>query len=233
MTKLKDQAQGAKTTELYFVLDRSGSMSSLANDAIGGFNSFVAEQQKVEGTANLTLVQFDNEYEIVHDSIDLKTVPVLTDEVYVPRGMTALYDAIGRTITTALAKKTDAIRILGIMTDGAENSSKEYTYESVKNLIKQAQEEHGWEILFLGANMDATQYAGNLGIRGKNIANVVASGAGINAAMKTMSFAASSYRGLVSGKGSLSAEQQQYLDAADSSNALDAVYANTAAAPQS
>jgi hypothetical protein len=214
----------AKTTNIYFVIDRSGSMQPMAAEAIGGFNTFVAEQQKLPGKANLTLVQFDNAYEIVHDAIDVKTVPVLTAEVYYPRGMTALYDAVGRTITKGIATSKEGEKnILVILTDGFENASQEYTHASLTVLMKKAQEELGWEVIFLGANMDAKHVAGGLGINLKNVATFDNSAKGAKDAITTMSFAASAYRSAAVG-GQLSAAAASFVNNADAD--LNDVYAS-------
>ena len=205
----------AKTTNIHFVIDRSGSMQSMAAEAIGGFNTFVAEQQKLPGKANLTLAQFDNAYEIVHDAIDVKTVPVLTAEVYYPRGMTALYDAVGRTITNGITKAKEGEKnILVILTDGFENASQEYTHASLTALMKKAQEELGWEVIFLGANMDAKHVAGGLGINLKNVATYDNRAKGAKDAITTMAFAASAYRSAAVG-GQLSAAATAFVNNAD------------------
>ncbi len=210
-------------TKLIFIADRSGSMDSMAKEVIGGFNAFVATQKEQAGEASLTYIQFDNEYEVVHEALPIKDVPQLTSLVYSPRGMTALYDTVGRAITEGLknAKEGD-LTVMNIITDGQENASKEYSYETVKTLIKLAQDAFGWEIVFLGANMDARAYAGDLGIKGKNIATFDASSLGATAAINTMNYASTSYRGVHTG--AATADMSTFASALDTSKALEDVY---------
>ena len=162
-------------TELICILDRSGSMSSIRNDAIGGFNTFLEEQKKEPGTTNLTLILFDNEYLKQIDNVDIQSVELLTKKTYVPRGSTALLDAVGRTINDVEArilslkksKKPDNV-IFCILTDGHENTSKEFKRSQIKKMIeeKQAndQKHNNWVFIFLAANQDAFAEAGSLGI---------------------------------------------------------------------
>ena len=221
MAKVKGKQ---KNVNIYFVVDRSGSMSSMAAEAIGGFNTFVAEQQKLPGNANLTLVQFDNAYEVVHDAIPVNTVPVLTEQVYFPRGMTALYDAAGRTIANGIAKSKEGEKnIFVLLTDGQENASQEYNHASLTALMKKAQEELNWEVIFLGANMDAKHVAGGLGINLKNVASFDNSAKGAKDAITTMAFAATSYRSAAVG-GQMSAAASAFVNNASAD--LDAVYAD-------
>lgn len=211
-------------TNLYFVADRSGSMNHMASEVIGGFNAYVEKQKAEPGEANLTLVQFDSEYEVVHKALPIKEVPELTSKVYFARGMTALYDAVGKTITEGLiSSNAGELNIITIMTDGAENASKEYSYEAVKALIKRAQDEFNWEVIFLGANMNAREYATNMGIKAKNVSNFAANGAGMLNAVNTMSFASSSYRGFASGT-VMDANMEAFVKAADVSTALSDAY---------
>lgn len=156
-------------TEIVFLLDRSGSMAGLEGDTIGGFNTFIEKQRQLPGKTSVTTVLFDHAYEVLWDGIDAADVK-LTEKDYYVRGMTALLDAVGQTIMTVQQRfgeiDNDDKRnvIFVITTDGMENSSKEFTYEKVKELINQQQESHGWEFIFMGANIDAVQEAGNIGI---------------------------------------------------------------------
>jgi len=159
-------------TELVFILDRSGSMSGLEKDTIGGYNSFVAKQQEAEGEANLTTVLFDDKYEILHDRVDIKKVKPLTAKEYFARGSTALLDAIGKTIVDisrrldATAKTKRPTKVLFVITtDGHENASREYSAAKVKEMIGHQTSKYSWEFLFLGANIDAVGTASDLGIR--------------------------------------------------------------------
>ena len=158
-------------TDITVVLDRSGSMAAVADDTIGGFNQFLLDQKRAPGDGVLTLVQFDNEYEFVHIAKPLAEVPPLSPATFIPRGSTALLDAIGRAIGQTherLAKMDESQRpgtvIFVILTDGHENSSREATVETVFARITEQQEKRGWKFIFLGANQDAIKSAARLGI---------------------------------------------------------------------
>ena len=147
-----------KNTDITIILDRSGSMQSTKNDAIGGFNSFIEEQKKVPGEAFLTLVQFDNEYELNYAAKPIRFVEPLNDLTYVPRGGTALVDAMGRTINEiharvkALPKAERPNVVVVIITDGQENASKEWTSARVNELITKLRKK-GYEFIFIGAEL--------------------------------------------------------------------------------
>ncbi len=171
-------------TELVFILDRSGSMTGLEGDTIGGFNSMLKKQKAQEGEANVTTVLFDNQYELLHDRIDIRAVAELTDDQYFTRGSTALLDAVGLTIQklkNVLKNTSEEYRaenvIFVITTDGEENASKEYNYRQISKLIKE-QTKAGWEFLFLGANIDAAETAQSMGINRERAANYHADSAG-------------------------------------------------------
>jgi uncharacterized protein YegL len=158
-------------TELVFILDRSGSMSGLENDTIGGYNSMLEKQKSQEGECRITTVLFDNEYEVLHDRIDMPAVNCITDKDYWVRGSTALLDAIGRTIYkigNVQKNTTDDFRaekvLFVIITDGQENASREFTAERVRRLIMNQKKKYNWEFIFLGANIDAVETAAHLGI---------------------------------------------------------------------
>jgi len=157
-------------TDITFVLDRSGSMWTIWDDTIGGFNSFLNEQKKLPDKCHLTLVKFDHEYDFVYQNQEISTIDKLDRKTFVPRGNTALFDAIGRSIIeteTRLLKLNKKERpnkvIFVIQTDGAENASKEYTREKIAELIKNHQKEHDWEFIFLGANQDAITSGQSMG----------------------------------------------------------------------
>jgi len=159
------------STELVFILDKSGSMSGLEADTIGGYNSMLAKQQAMEGDCRITTVLFDSNYELLHDRIDIKAAGQITDKEYQVGGRTALLDAVGKTIDKVAnaqkhtAKDYRAEKVLFvIITDGEENSSREYSAEKVKAQIERQKTKHGWEFIFLGANIDAVRTAGRLGI---------------------------------------------------------------------
>ena len=187
-------------TELVFILDRSGSMSGLEKDTIGGFNGLLTSQQKLEGQALVTTVLFDDRYELLHDRIDLKGVNQITESDYFVRGSTALLDAIGRTIAKikSAQEHTDKEQrpdktLFTIITDGYENASQEYSYHRIKQLIEQ-QKETGWEFVFIGANMDAVAAAGRMGIQRDRTANYMADGAGVSCCYEAVSNLNRDYR---------------------------------------
>lgn len=173
-------------TEMVFVLDRSGSMSGLAADTIGGFNELIEKQKKIEGDAYVTTVLFDHEYEVLHDHVALEEVAPLTDKEYFARGSTALLDAVGRTIDSVGARLAAAPEeerpahvVFVITTDGMENSSREYTAQRVRGMIEHQQQKYSWQFVFLGANMDAVSEARKLGISAKYAADFTPSHSGV------------------------------------------------------
>ena len=157
-------------TELVFILDRSGSMAGLESDTIGGFNSLIDKQKKVEGKAFVTTVLFDNQQKTVHDRIDLTEVAPMTEKEYYVGGSTALLDAVGDTVTHiekihkyVRPEDVPAHTMVVITTDGMENSSHRWRAADVKKLVEK-KKEGGWEFLFLGANIDAVSEAARFGI---------------------------------------------------------------------
>ena len=158
-------------TEIIFILDRSGSMQGLEKDTIGGFNSLIEKQKKVEGDTLISTVLFANKSKVIHDRIDVKDVKPMTENNYITGGCTALLDAIGNAIyhisnIHKYARKEDVPEhtLFVITTDGMENASKTYTYPKVKKLIENQKEKYGWEFMFLGANIDAVNVASYMGI---------------------------------------------------------------------
>lgn len=159
-------------TELVFILDRSGSMSGLEADTIGGFNAMIRKQQKGEGEVIVSTVLFDDEVQIIHDRVNIKKIELLNDNQYFVRGCTALLDAVGGAIhhignVHKYAREEDRPEktLFIITTDGMENASRKYTYEKVKALVERQKKRFGWEFLFLGANIDAIEVAGRFGIQ--------------------------------------------------------------------
>ncbi len=158
-------------TEMLFILDRSGSMSGLETETIGGFNGLIKKQKTVEGSAIVSTVLFDDRMEIIHDRTALENVKDLTEKEYYARGCTALLDAVGRSVKhirkvqkNLPEEEKPEHTIVVITTDGYENASREYDLEKVKRLIQKQQEKHNWEFMFLGANIDAVAAAGRIGI---------------------------------------------------------------------
>ena len=177
---MKEQKAKNQITEMVFILDRSGSMSGLESDTIGGFNGMIEKQKKEEGEAFVTTVLFDNVTETLHDRFPLADVKPLTDKDYTVRGCTALLDAIGETVEHirsihkyARPEDVPAHTIFVITTDGMENASRKYSYRDIKKLIEQ-QKECGWEFLFIGANIDAAEVAEQVGIERERTANYCA-----------------------------------------------------------
>ena len=188
------------TTELVFVLDRSGSMNGLQSDTIGGFNSLIEKQKREDGIAYVTTVLFDTRFERIHDRLPLNEVQLMTEKDYVPGGCTALLDAIGSTIhhishIHKYAREEDVPdnTIFVITTDGMENSSHKYTAEKVKKMIGKKKDK-GWEFLFLGANIDAVQTASSFGIDKKRAVNYHSDKAGTALNFACMGKALSSVR---------------------------------------
>jgi len=175
--------------EIACVVDRSGSMASICSDAIGGFNSFLASQKAQPGVTRFTLVLFDNEYQVVHTGTDIQFVADLNTTTFVPRGSTALLDAIGKTIDdigNRLSQTPESERpgkvILAILTDGEENASVTYTPKKVEEMIRNQQEKYKWDVVFLAANQDAIKAAKKLAIPEENAYNFEPSAEGVKMA---------------------------------------------------
>lgn len=188
-------------TELVFILDRSGSMSGLESDTIGGYNSMLEQQRKLKGECVITTVLFDNCYELLHDRIDIRAVAPITEKEYFVGGPTALLDAIGKTIHkigTAQKNTSDAYRaekvMFVIITDGYENSSREYSSQKVKSMIEHKKEKYGWEFIFLGANIDAVETAGRFGIDADRAVDYVPDGEGTELNFRMMSETVATFR---------------------------------------
>lgn len=189
-------------THISVVLDRSGSMSSIMTDTIGGFNQFLKDQKAVKSKATFSLLQFDTEFQEDYIGKDIQEVPELTDKTFVPRGMTALLDAIGHTINKTgewLKNIPEAIRpgkvVFVILTDGAENSSHEFSKSQIFDMIKKQTDVFKWGFVFLGANQDAIQEAHGLGIFGSNSLTYKHTGDGIKKSMFAASVGVSGMRG--------------------------------------
>ena len=158
-------------TELVFILDRSGSMSGLESDTIGGFNAMIEKQKKAPGEALVSTILFDNVSEVIHDRVNIRDIKPMTDSEYCVRGCTALLDAIGGAIhhignVHRYARREDVPEhtLFVITTDGMENASRRYSADKVKAMIERQKSKYGWEFLFLGANIDAVETAQHFGI---------------------------------------------------------------------
>ena len=197
----KCEQTSAEPIQIICILDRSGSMKNLAGDTIGGYNSFIEKQRKEEGSAEVTTVLFDDQYDKIVDAVDIRDVPELTSKEYYARGMTALLDAVGRTIMdTAGRMEKEGICpekrrvIFFIMTDGQENDSKEYDRASVKAMIETATKEYNWNFIFMGANIDSVSEAASIGIDSKHAVDYDYNGAGIRQSFDRMDAAVSEMR---------------------------------------
>lgn len=206
-------------TEIAFILDRSGSMEPVARAAIDGFNDFLTEQYAVPGDARLTLVLFDNEYLVPVDNIPIADVALLNTKTYIPRGSTALLDAIGETIERMgqrLARTPEHERpgkvIVAIFTDGYENSSVQFTWRQVAAKIKHQTDVYQWDFLFLGANQDAIATAANLNISSHNSSSYCADSIGTRTTQRASSKKAAAMRAAAMGT-VMDAAMQYDLDA--------------------
>lgn len=188
-------------TELVFILDRSGSMSGLESDTIGGYNAMLAKQKQESGEAVITTVLFDDKYELLHDRINLRGIAPITDREYFVRGNTALLDAVGKTINkignaqkhTVEAERAEQVMVV-ITTDGMENASREFSRSKVRQMIEHQKSKYGWEFIFLGANIDAVATAESFGIGEDRAANYRADSEGTTLNYAVLSDAVSCLR---------------------------------------
>ena len=201
----KHTAECEKTTaepvQIVCILDRSGSMSNLTADTIGGYNSFIEQQRTKAGMAEVTTVLFDDKYEKISEAVNLADVPELTSAQYYARGTTALLDAVGRTITETLSRMESekicpAKRsvLIMIMTDGYENASKEFTKAKVKALVEGTTKEYKWNYIFIGANIDSAAEAGGIGINRRHAVNYAPTSRGVRDSFDVMNEAADEVR---------------------------------------
>lgn len=188
-------------TELVFILDRSGSMSGLETDTIGGFNSMLKKQQEHDGKCYVSTFLFDNQTEILHDRVLLSDIDKMTAKDYVVRGCTALFDALGEAITHigkihkyARSKDVPDQTIFVITTYGMENASRKYDSETIKEMIERKKEKYGWEFLFLAANIDAVESAKEFGIDKNRAVNYHADAKGTTCLYETISDAVCNIR---------------------------------------
>ncbi len=188
-------------TELVLILDRSGSMTGLESDTIGGYNAMLKKQQAVDGECRITTLLFDNTFELLHDRIDIKAVSEMTDKEYQVGGTTALIDAIGMSLHkidnaqkhTAEEYRAEKV-IFVIITDGEENSSREYSTAQVKDMINKRKKDNGWEFIFLGANIDAVGTAGTFGIGADRAVDYIADSEGTSLNFAIMSKTVANFR---------------------------------------
>lgn len=188
-------------TEIIFILDRSGSMEGLEADTIGGFNSMMRKQASEPGDALVSTLLFDNDVEVIHDRLNIKDVPEITSKEYYVRGCTALLDAVGGAIKHIsmihkYARKEDIPEktLFIITTDGMENASRLYSYDDVRSMVEHQKSKHGWEFIFLGANIDAAAEASRYGIDSSMAVNYNCDPEGVEISFKVMEDVVSSYR---------------------------------------
>jgi hypothetical protein len=180
-------------TQITFVLDSSGSMARIEEDTKGGFNSFLEDQTGEEGTATVTLYDFNTNVDLLYEEYPIADAPKLTDDNYTPSGQTALHDAIYRAVTETAerittvepAEQPDNV-IIVVLTDGKENASETHQ-ERVREQVEMRREEHGWEFLFIGANQDAALTAESMGMDADRSLNMAHSGEGAQAAYESTS----------------------------------------------
>jgi len=188
-------------TELVFILDRSGSMSGLEKDTIGGFNSLLAKQREEEGDVLISTVLFDTDMNVLHDRVSIKDIKDMTEKDYTVGGCTALLDAMGNAIKhinhvqkSMSEEERPEKTMFVITTDGQENSSSEYTYEKIKKMVEKKQNKKNWEFLFLGANIDAIGAAADLGIKADRASNYHCDSIGTATNYRVLSKAVSCFR---------------------------------------
>jgi len=188
-------------TQIICILDRSGSMTGIMDDSIGGFNTFIKQQKDLPDEATLTVALFDDKYELLYDNVDIKEVKEITDDEWYPRGTTALYDAIGKTINDVkqnhkkLGVEAPSKVLVCIVTDGHENNSKEYTKDNIQKLIENC-EKDDWNFIYLAANQDAFSVGSSFGISGGNTYTYTANSDGVFNMSSTLNDAAVNYRSM-------------------------------------
>ena len=199
--KNTNETKTNNVTELVFILDRSGSMAGLESDTVGGFNSMIDKQKKEDGDAYVTTVLFDDQYELLHDRVELQSIAPMTEKEYYVRGCTALLDAIGKTVEHvetihryARPEDVPAHTMFVITTDGLENASRTYSSDQVKKMIERKKEEAGWEFLFIGANIDAVETAATIGISRERAVNYHADAKGTAVVYEALSAPMSAMR---------------------------------------
>ncbi len=216
-------------THIICVLDRSGSMSNIINDSIGGFNTFLKQQKELPDEATITVALFDDKYDLLYDNIDIKKAEELTDKVWIPRGTTALYDAIGKTINgekqrfTKLGKEAPAKVLVCIVTDGLENASCEYTLNNIRNLIKEC-ENDDWNFIYLAANQDAFSVGQSFGVSAGNTFTYTSNTLGVMDMINTVSYATSNYRGMSTSNANFKKMSKSLIDDKKDNNDVNNVF---------
>lgn len=204
-------------THIICVLDHSGSMSSIMEDSIGGFNTFLKQQRELPDEATITVALFDDKYELLYNNVNVKEAQDLTNLVWHPRGTTALYDAICKTINNEkatldkLGVEAPSKVLVCVVTDGHENASREYSLSDTEKLIKKC-EKNDWNFIYLAANQDAFAVSSGFGISRGNTYNYTASGAGVANMSMTLNNAAVSYRAMSTTDGDFESKSKSLID---------------------
>jgi len=204
-------------TQIVCILDRSGSMSSIMSDSIGGFNTFLKQQKELPDEATLTVALFDDKYELLYDDVDIKKVKDITNKEWFPRGVTALYDAIGKTINNVkathakLGVEAPAKVLVCVVTDGHENASREYSRSDVQKLIQDC-EKDDWNFIYLAANQDAFAVGSSFGISYGNTYTYTASADGVANMSMTLNNASVNYRSMSSSDGDFKTKSKSLID---------------------
>jgi len=232
VTTVTSEPTGEKT-HIICVLDRSGSMSNIMEDSIGGFNTFLQQQRELPDDATITVALFDDKYELLYDNVDIKEVKDITKKQWFARGTTALYDAVGKTINTDKAnigdmKKSDRPNkvLVCVVTDGWENASEEYTQDQIKTLIKDC-EKNDWNFIYLAANQDAFAAGQSFGISGANTFTYTATMDGVGKMSAKLSDVTSSYRGMSVSSATFAADSKSLIDDLDEDDDLSGAVNNT------
>jgi len=205
VTKTETIIPTNERTHIICILDSSGSMSSIMKDSIGGFNTFLQEQRELPDEATITVALFDTNrnYQVLYDNVDIKKAKDLTSKEWYPRGLTALYDAVGKTINTDKARlarlgdEAPSKVLVCVVTDGYENDSKEYQQSDIKKLIKEC-EKDDWNFIYLAANQIASEVGQGFGISSSNTYTYTADSVGVENMSMTLTSAAVNYRGMSS-----------------------------------
>lgn len=219
-SKKQSKSEVGFDTHIRFVMDRSGSMESIRNDTIGGFNTFLKEQKELDAPGTITYSHFDNVYDVVHKNVPIKKMPELDRETFQPRGSTSLLDAIGRSITETdqaiesgdIGKGTQIFFV--IITDGQENTSREYTRDRIFDMITE-KTKAGWEFVYLGANQDAIATATDYGMSVGNTLNYKADMEGVTAMYANVSASMSNSRMYKAKAGNLGATASNFFAAVE------------------
>ena len=230
VTTVTEKVITNEKTHIICILDRSGSMSSIMSDSIGGFNTFLEQQRELPDEATITVALFDDKCELLYNNVDIKKAKPLTKKVWYPRGTTALYDAICKTINTEKAnlKKLGVEApekvLVCVVTDGLENASREYNINNTEDLIKKC-EKKNWNFIYLAANQDAFKVGRGFGISGANTYTYQATADGVGAMNTTLRSAATSYRSMSTSDVSFSADSKSLIDE-DNDDVTDGVIIN-------